>query len=257
LGGPVHQVVALKDVSTEDTRRLSTANTEFDRVLGGGLAPGSLVLIGGDPGIGKSTLVLTTLATMTAAGVKTLYVSGEESASQVKLRSERLNVSGSDMLLLCETGLEKIIEKAKEIKPQVLVVDSIQTVYKGDLPGTPGSASQLRECTLDLMVFAKNTGCITILIGHVTKTGRLLALVFWSTWSIPSCISGGPQQPVPPAAHHKEPLRCYRRDWCFRDDEPWAERRAEPEPRVSARGRSADSGERCLLYARRLARVAL
>ena len=147
LGGPVHQVVALKDVSTEDTRRLSTANTEFDRVLGGGLAPGSLVLIGGDPGIGKSTLVLTTLATMTAAGVKTLYVSGEESASQVKLRSERLNVSGSDMLLLCETGLEKIIEKAKEIKPQVLVVDSIQTVYKGDLPGTPGSASQLRECT--------------------------------------------------------------------------------------------------------------
>lgn len=173
LGGPVHQVVALKDVSTEDTRRLSTANTEFDRVLGGGLAPGSLVLIGGDPGIGKSTLVLTTLATMTAAGVKTLYVSGEESASQVKLRSERLNVSGSDMLLLCETGLEKIIEKAKEIKPQVLVVDSIQTVYKGDLPGTPGSASQLRECTLDLMVFAKNTGCITILIGHVTKDGQI------------------------------------------------------------------------------------
>jgi hypothetical protein len=113
LGGPIHQVVTLKDVATEDTRRLSTANTEFDRVLGGGLAPGSLVLIGGDPGIGKSTLVLTTLATMTAAGVKCLYVSGEESACQVKLRSERLNVSGSDMLLLCETSLEKIVEHAK------------------------------------------------------------------------------------------------------------------------------------------------
>ncbi len=173
LGGPVHQVIALRDVATEDTRRLSTANSEFDRVLGGGFAPGSLVLIGGDPGIGKSTLVLSTLATMTAAGVKTLYVSGEESAVQVKLRSERLNVAGSDMLLLCETSLDKVIEQAKEIKPQVLVIDSIQTVYKSELPGTPGSASQLRECTLDLMVFAKNTGCITILIGHVTKDGQI------------------------------------------------------------------------------------
>ena len=173
LGGPVHKVVPLREVATEDTRRLSTANTEFDRVLGGGFAPGSLVLIGGDPGIGKSTLVLTTLATMNAAGVKALYVSGEESACQVKLRSERLNVSGSDMLLLCETNLEKILEQAKEVKPQVLVIDSIQTVYKSDLAGTPGCATQLRECTLDLMVFAKNSGCITILIGHVTKDGQI------------------------------------------------------------------------------------
>lgn len=173
LGGPVHKVVPLKEVATEETRRLSTANTEFDRVLGGGLAPGSLVLIGGDPGIGKSTLVLSTLATMTAAGVKTLYVSGEESAVQVKLRSERLNVAGSDMLLLCETSLEKILQQAAEIKPQVLVIDSIQTVYKENLSGTPGCATQLRECTLDLMVFAKNTGCITILIGHVTKDGQI------------------------------------------------------------------------------------
>ena len=173
LGGPVHKVVMLKDVATEDTRRLSTANSEFDRVLGGGFAPGSLVLIGGDPGIGKSTLVLTTLATMNAAGVKALYVSGEESACQVKLRSERLNVSGSDMMLLCETNLEKILEQAREVNPQVLVIDSIQTVFKSDLAGTPGCATQLRECTLDLMVFAKNSGCITILIGHVTKDGQI------------------------------------------------------------------------------------
>lgn len=173
LGGPVHKVVALKDVATEDTKRLSTANTEFDRVLGGGFAPGSLVLIGGDPGIGKSTLVLSTLATMNAAGVKALYVSGEESAVQVKLRSERLNVAGSDMLLLCETSLNKILQMANEVKPQVLVIDSIQTVFKEELTGTPGSASQLRECTLDLMVFAKNTGCITIVIGHVTKDGQI------------------------------------------------------------------------------------
>lgn len=173
LGGPVHQVVALRDVAAEDTRRLSTANVEFDRVLGGGLAPGSLVLIGGDPGIGKSTLVLSTLATMTAAGVKCLYVSGEESAVQVKLRSERLSVAGSDMLLLCETSLDKIIQQAGEVKPQVLVIDSIQTVYKENLSGAPGSATQLRECTLDLMVFAKNTGCITLVIGHVTKDGQI------------------------------------------------------------------------------------
>jgi DNA repair protein RadA/Sms len=110
---------------------------------------------------------------MNAAGVKALYVSGEESACQVKLRSERLNVSGSDMMLLCETNLEKILEQAKEVKPQVLVIDSIQTVYKSDLAGTPGCATQLRECTLDLMVFAKNSGCITILIGHVTKDGQI------------------------------------------------------------------------------------
>ena len=165
--------IALKEIATTDTKRLSTANSEFDRTLGGGLAPGSLVLIGGDPGIGKSTLVLQTLATMSAAGVKALYVSGEESAVQVKLRSERLEVSGSSLMLLCETSLERVLEVAKKFQPEILVIDSIQTVYKQDLPGTPGSVSQLRECTLDLMVFAKNTNCITLLIGHVTKDGQI------------------------------------------------------------------------------------
>ncbi|MCK9181726.1 MAG: DNA repair protein RadA [Fibrobacteraceae bacterium] len=163
----------LSEIEAEGTKRLSTANPEFDRTLGGGLAPGSLVLIGGDPGIGKSTLVLQTLATMSTAGIKALYVSGEESAVQVKLRSERLGVSESDLLLLCETNLERILEKAKAVKPEILVIDSIQTVYKTDLPGTPGSVSQLRECTLSLMIFAKNTGCITLLIGHVTKDGQI------------------------------------------------------------------------------------
>ncbi len=163
----------LYSVAHEDTKRLSTANSEFDRTLGGGLAPGSLVLIGGDPGIGKSTLVLQTLATMSAAGVRVLYVSGEESAVQVKLRSERLQVAGSDLMLLCETRLEKILEEAHRLKPEVVVIDSIQTVYKQELPGTPGSVSQLRECTLDLMIFAKNSGCVTLLIGHVTKDGQI------------------------------------------------------------------------------------
>lgn len=163
----------ISEIETTATKRLSTAIPEFDRTLGGGLAPGSFVLIGGDPGIGKSTLVLQTLSTMSAAGVKALYVSGEESAVQVKLRSERLGVSGSDLWLLCETNLDRILEKAKAIQPEILVIDSIQTIYNADLPGTPGSVSQLRECTLSLMVFAKNTGCITILIGHVTKDGQI------------------------------------------------------------------------------------
>lgn len=177
LGGTGHPgngvAIALKDIAAEQTRRLSTANPEFDRTLGGGMAPGSLVLIGGDPGVGKSTLVLQTLATMAAAGVKTLYVSGEESAVQVKLRSQRLSVPGSDMLLLCETSLKRILDEARAQAPQVLVIDSIQTVYRDDLPGTPGSLSQLRECTLDLMVYAKSTGCVTLLVGHVTKEGQI------------------------------------------------------------------------------------
>ena len=163
----------LSEIETTATKRLSSASSEFDRTLGGGFAPGSLVLIGGDPGIGKSTLVLQTLATMASAGVKALYVSGEESAVQVKLRSERLGVSGSELMLLCETNLDRILEKAKAIQPEIMVIDSIQTIYNAELPGTPGSVSQLRESTLSLMVFAKNTGCITILIGHVTKDGQI------------------------------------------------------------------------------------
>lgn len=172
-GNTASRAIPLKDITSRDTRRLSSSDPELDRTLGGGFAPGSLILIGGDPGIGKSTLVLQTLATMSAAGVKALYVSGEESAVQVKLRSERLNVSGSDLRLLCETNLKHVLEEAKKEQPEILVIDSIQTLYKAELPGTPGSLTQLRECTLDLMIFAKNTNCITILIGHVTKDGQI------------------------------------------------------------------------------------
>ncbi len=172
-GAGSSQAVSLKEITSHDTKRLSSSNKEFDRTLGGGFAPGSLILIGGDPGIGKSTLVLQTVATMSAAGVKALYVSGEESAVQVKLRSERLNVSGSDLKLLCETNLKHVLEEAEREKPEILVIDSIQTLYKTELSGTPGSLTQLRECTLDLMIFAKTTNCITILIGHVTKDGQI------------------------------------------------------------------------------------
>lgn len=176
LGSPLSTgggVRTLAEIATEDTKRLSTGNSELDRTLGGGLAPGSLILLGGDPGIGKSTLVLQTLATLAAAGVRTLYVTGEESAIQVKLRSERLRVSGSSLNLLCETNLKRIIEEAKRLQPEVMVIDSIQTVFREDLPGTPGSLNQLRECTLEFMVFAKTHRCVTLLVGHVTKEGQI------------------------------------------------------------------------------------
>lgn len=165
--------VPLHSISNLSTKRLHTGNAEFDRAMGGGLAPGSLVLLGGDPGVGKSTLTLQTLATLAAAGVRTLYVSGEESAVQVRLRAERLQVGGSDMLLYCETSLRRILDEARRIQPQVLVVDSVQTIWRDDLPGTPGSLNQLRECTMELMVHAKTSGCVTLLVGHVTKEGQI------------------------------------------------------------------------------------
>lgn len=171
--GQVKGAVKLQDVNPEKTTRVLTGNPEFDRSLGGGFAQGSLTLIGGDPGIGKSTLLLQSAANLAAAGVKTLYVTGEESIEQVKLRAERLQVAQSDLLLYSETDLNKVLKEAHRIQPEAMIIDSIQTVYKDDLPGTPGSVSQIRECTLDLMVFAKNQNCITILVGHVTKEGQI------------------------------------------------------------------------------------
>ncbi len=165
--------IKLSDVKPESTQRIFSGNSEFDRALGGGFAQGSLTLIGGDPGIGKSTLLLQTAANMAAAGLKTLYVSGEESTEQIKMRAERLQVANSDLLLFSETDLNKVLKEGHSLKPQAMVTDSIQTVYKDDLPGTPGSVSQIRECTLDLMVFAKTTNCITVLVGHVTKDGQI------------------------------------------------------------------------------------
>ncbi len=165
--------IRLNEVSSHNTQRLFTGNSEFDRTLGGGFAPSSLVLIGGDPGIGKSTLLLQTATNMTAAGVVTLYVTGEESAEQIKLRADRLNVGNSELIVLCETNILRVFDEVKKIKPDILIIDSIQTIYKEDISGAPGSASQVRDCTLAIMVFTKSFGCITILIGHVTKDGQI------------------------------------------------------------------------------------
>jgi len=165
-------VQMLKDVQPGQETRIPAGMEELDRVLGGGLVAGSVVLIGGDPGIGKSTLLLQALAAFSTR-LKVLYVSGEESPEQVSLRSKRLGVSADEVLLLAETSVERILEHARKETPQVIVVDSIQTLYTEVLQSAPGSVSQVRECAAQLVRFAKQTGTALFLVGHVTKEGTL------------------------------------------------------------------------------------
>jgi DNA repair protein RadA/Sms len=165
-------VQKLSQVQARETPRIATGQSEFDRVLGGGLVPGGVVLIGGDPGIGKSTLLLQALATL-AGQHKTLYVSGEESADQIALRANRLGLDGADIPLLTEIRLEAILGTLQSEKPQVAVIDSIQTVYTEALTSAPGSVSQVRECAQELTRHAKQTGTTVIFVGHVTKEGTL------------------------------------------------------------------------------------
>jgi DNA repair protein RadA/Sms len=164
--------VSLSNISLSSENRCSTEIMELDRTLGGGVVMGSVVLIGGDPGIGKSTLILQALRGLTKMG-KVLYVSGEESPEQVKLRADRLQIRSDDIILLPETSLEGIISVAQEVDPQVLVVDSIQTIFSLDLPSAPGSVGQIRECATKLMFLAKKHGKPLFLIGHVTKEGAI------------------------------------------------------------------------------------
>ncbi len=152
--------------------RMDMCDAELNRVLGGGLVPGSLVLLGGEPGIGKSTLILQTVLRM--AGRKVLYVSGEESASQIKLRADRIEREAqSEMLVLCETSLEEIYKHIEEQQPDFVVIDSVQTIQSESVDSSPGSLSQVRECAASLLKFAKGGGCSVILIGHITKEGTL------------------------------------------------------------------------------------
>ena len=165
--------VRLAEVSVEAGERMPTGVGELDRVLGGGVVRGSLVLIGGDPGVGKSTLLLEASRALADLGAAVLYVSGEESAAQVKLRADRLGISPTGLYIAAETDLETIEAHALSLKPRVLVVDSIQAVYLPDLESAPGSVSQVRECEGRLMLLAKRTGVATFLVGHVTKEGTL------------------------------------------------------------------------------------
>ncbi|NNG23416.1 DNA repair protein RadA [Telluria aromaticivorans] len=165
-------VLSLKDIDALDVPRFGTGIEEFDRVLGGGLVAGGVVLIGGDPGIGKSTLLLQALANL-AATRNTLYVSGEESGSQIALRARRLSVDSSELNFQAEIQLEKILGTLSDLKPEVAVIDSIQTLYSDALTSAPGSVAQVRECAAQLTRMAKQTGVTIILVGHVTKEGAL------------------------------------------------------------------------------------
>ena len=167
------QAQPLTAVGATATERIRVPIQELDRVLGGGLVPGSLVLIGGDPGIGKSTLVLQAAAALAGAVGPVLYVSAEESAQQVKLRADRLGVAGDDLWVLSETNLAEVLEAAEEQRPGLLIVDSIQTVYVEEITSAAGSVSQVRECTARLMQWAKPRGIPVFLIGHVTKEGTI------------------------------------------------------------------------------------
>jgi DNA repair protein RadA/Sms len=163
----------LSAIKAEDMPRLPTGVGEFDRVLGGGLVPGGVVLIGGDPGIGKSTLLLQALAEMSAAGVSVLYSSGEESAAQIALRAKRIALAAPQLEVLAEIQLEKLLTTIDAARPQVVVVDSIQTVYSDALTSAPGSVAQVRECAAQLTRYAKSTGICMLMVGHVTKDGHL------------------------------------------------------------------------------------
>jgi DNA repair protein RadA/Sms len=168
---PPSKVQKLSGISSENRVRLSTGLSELDRTLGGGLVDGSVVLIGGDPGIGKSTLILQAIAAINKDS-NTLYVSGEESADQISDRAIRLGIN-EDILLLSETHLEKIIKLAKEVKPKVIVIDSIQTMVTDSSTSAPGSVTQVRDCAAQLTQFSKQTNTVLLMIGHVTKGGAL------------------------------------------------------------------------------------
>ena len=170
---PSAAVQALAAIKAEDVARTSTGQPELDRVLGGGIVEGGVVLIGGDPGIGKSTLLLQALDALQCANLEALYVTGEESGAQVALRAKRLGITGSQVAVLAEIQLEKIIATLAARQPAVAVIDSIQTVYSDQLTSAPGSVAQVRECAAHLTRWAKASGCAIVLVGHVTKDGQL------------------------------------------------------------------------------------
>ena len=165
--------VVLKDISLSEDERQTTQIGELDRVLGGGIVPGSLVLVGGDPGIGKSTLLLQVCRNLAEKQVSVLYISGEESLRQIKLRANRIGQFTDKMQLLCETNLEVIREVIERRKPDVVVIDSIQTMFHEDVSSAPGSVSQVRESTNILMQIAKGMGVSIFIVGHVTKEGNV------------------------------------------------------------------------------------
>jgi DNA repair protein RadA/Sms len=170
---PMGDPKSIDSISLDPQLRRKTEILEFDRTLGGGVVPGSLVLLGGDPGIGKSTLILQVVGRLSGQGLKTLYVSGEESPQQIKLRADRLSICSENLYVLSETGLEHLFERMDALRPDLVVVDSIQTIYTDSIPSAPGSVGQVREVSSRLLNWAKASGTPTFLIGHVTKDGAI------------------------------------------------------------------------------------
>ncbi len=173
LAGAKERPQPITKIVSSQEPRIDAGSGELNRVLGGGLVPGSLILVGGDPGIGKSTLLLQTSHHLARAGQRVLYVTGEESARQIKMRAERLGAEAESLFVLCETNTDHIFEALDEVRPDILVVDSIQTVYQPGVASAPGSVSQVRECTGLFMRIAKQRGVATLLVGHVTKEGAI------------------------------------------------------------------------------------
>ena len=167
------QAVTLSSVTTDEDERMKTELVELDRVLGGGIVPGSLVLVGGDPGIGKSTLLLQVCQKLSAMNKKVLYISGEESLKQIKLRANRMGEFSENLYLLCETSLNLIQTAIEREKPDVVVIDSIQTMYNEEIGSAPGSVSQVRESTNVFMQLAKGMNIAIFIVGHVTKEGTV------------------------------------------------------------------------------------
>ncbi len=167
------ELIELSQVRTSTHLRLPIGLSEMNRVLGGGLVPGSLILIGGEPGIGKSTLLIQLAAIFAETNKPVVYISGEESVNQIKLRTERLNINDQGLFVLPETNLLAILEHLEKLSPQLIVIDSIQTIYSEDIAGVPGSISQIRECTLQLMHWVKQKNIPAFITGHVTKDGSI------------------------------------------------------------------------------------
>ena len=173
VGNQTAKPTALPDIEISSIARVSTTFDEIDRVLGGGIVPGALMLLGGDPGIGKSTLLLQVSQKIADTVGAVLYASGEESQLQLKLRAERLHINSERLQVIADTDLDHILEQAEAMTPSLLVIDSIQTMYTGDIDAAPGSVSQVRECTSRLLRFCKERNIPTVIIGHVTKEGNI------------------------------------------------------------------------------------
>jgi DNA repair protein RadA/Sms len=166
-----NQVVEYSQIETQDEDRIQTGIKEFDRVLGGGIVKGSLILLGGSPGIGKSTLILQVADRLTQEGATVLYVSGEESVEQIKMRGQRIQINSKNLFIFCETNLESILQEAEKLNPDYIIIDSVQTIFSSRLESFPGSVGQVREVATSLMFHAKHTMTTCFLIGHVTKEG--------------------------------------------------------------------------------------